>query len=94
MRNEILARAEPLYAAAIARSLTRIQNEIPARDSAIQWDCVMEFMMLKRIHARREIKPSFEPLLDDIAERLASYGEMVMDGMELGYHFCYGISTV
>jgi hypothetical protein len=77
---------EPIYRAAIARALRRIQTEIPALDLAIQWDMPGEIAMFEKVM----ISPWFTPLRDGITERMVRLAVAVDDGVELGFHLCYG----
>lgn len=81
---------ESRYEAAILRSLTRIQNCIPASDLTIQWDLPLEFAMLEGESHRGLVEPWFEPMFEGIIERLVRLGDSVNEDVELGYHFCYG----
>jgi hypothetical protein len=81
------APVEPIYEKALISSLERIQAEIPAQDLAIQWDCAVEFGMLEGVF--------FQPWWDEdvkknIVRRLVRLAAAVNEGVELGFHLCYG----
>jgi hypothetical protein len=71
----------PAYEAAIFREVERICAEIPHNDLAIQWDCTEP--------AGYEMVPVPEARQGMIAGMI-KYAEPVADGVELGYHLCYG----
>jgi hypothetical protein len=101
-RPEVSARVEQAYQTAMLRALRRLQDKIPAENLAIQWDAPFEFAVLekadfatpvtKSMGVSRSEASSFwlEGTVGSIAPRLARLGEAVDDGVELGYHFCYG----
>ena len=75
---------EPAYEAAMLAEINKITDVIPAHELAIQWDTAIEFGMLERnapIYSKEEI-----------LTRLTRIGDYVPDGVELGYHLCYGDS--
>ncbi|WP_293696328.1 hypothetical protein [uncultured Agrococcus sp.] len=86
------AEFELVYRDALLREVAAITEAIPAEDLAIQWDVATEFAIFER-----DRKPVFqiEPWWDgvDVAgvvERLSVLGAAVPDGVQLGYHLCYG----
>ena len=46
--------------------------------------------MLEGAGFRAPIKAWFEPEFEGIIERMVRMGGSVPEGVELGYHFCYG----
>jgi hypothetical protein len=61
---------------------------IPPKDLAIQWDCAHEITNLDGAR-----NGWFENLNDEeheILDRLVRLGNHIPNGVELGYHFCYG----
>jgi hypothetical protein len=91
---------EPVYEEAMLFALRRIQDHIPARDLAIQWDVALEFAALELVGTGREMpasypyglrpRPWFSPLKEGLVERIVKLSEAVDDGVELGFHLCYG----
>ena len=79
---------EPVYEVAILRALLRIQAEIPAHDLAIQWDMPGKIAFLEQVL----LTPWFAPVKQGIADRLVRLAAAVSDGVELGFHLCYGDS--
>lgn len=79
---------EPAYTERMLRELDEIVAAIPASKLAIQWDVAAEFAILEGVR-RYWLEDSEAELL----ERLARIGNAVPDGVELGYHLCYGDST-
>ena len=78
---------EPIYERALLSSLQRIQAEIPTSDLAVQWDCAVEFGMLEGVF--------FQPwwggdVKEGVEERLLRLAAAVDEGVELGFHLCYG----
>jgi hypothetical protein len=79
------AAVEPAFEAAMHRELEEILDAVPSERLSLQWDTAVEFGLLEGT------MPSYfgdpEP---GILERLVRYGSWVPDGVELGYHLCYG----
>lgn len=79
---------EPVYEAALAKELRRIQDTIPHRDLAIQWDIAVELAMWEGVGG------VFSPWFDDVRtgtlERIARMAARVDEDVELGFHLCYG----
>lgn len=76
---------EPLYEARLTGELDEIVRAIPASELAIQWDVASEFAILEGVAPTH--------LTDapaGIRERLLRLGARVPEGVELGYHLCYG----
>ena len=76
---------EPLYEQAMMRELESILTTVPADELAIQWDTAVEFAILEGVMPSRYASP-----LSEICDRLIRLGDAVPDGVELGYHLCYG----
>jgi len=73
------------YERALIREVERLATSIPAGDLAIQFDICIEFMQLEGIY------PEYFP--DTFVGNCASLGRLggaVPDGVELGFHLCYG----
>lgn len=86
---------EILYEAAILRALRRIQQAVPAKELAIQWDTPLEFMFLENsTFAGKTFRPWWNPLFEGIVERLARMASNIAADVEMGYHFCYGIFSL
>lgn len=79
-------RVEPLYEAALLSALRNIQDQIPAPDLAIQWDMALEFVLIEKIKKL----PWFGPVMPGILSRIARLSSAVDQGVELGFHLCYG----
>ena len=77
---------EPIYEKALLSSLKRIQAEIPAADLAVQWDCAVEFGMLEGVF----FQPWWKNVKEGIVERVLRLAADVDEGVELGFHLCYG----
>jgi hypothetical protein len=81
------ARLEPLYEEALLSALRRIQAEIPAHDLAVQVDCAVEFGLLEDVL----FKPWWKgDVKDGVVERILRFAAAVDEGVELGFHLCYG----
>jgi hypothetical protein len=78
------ARFEQAYETRLLQELKEICAAIPSEELAIQWDVAVEIGMLEGVW-----KPDFE-LRPGLWERLARLGEGVPQGVELGFHLCYG----
>jgi hypothetical protein len=83
------AAVEPLYEDALMRALARLEDEIPAEDLAIQWDISTPFALLEKV-AHPHFEPFFDPIEEGVKQRVIRYGNAVQEGVELGYHLCYG----
>ena len=79
------AALEPPYEEQMFREVERIVAAIPAAELAIQWDARYEFAMLEGA-----IAVWFPEVRAGIVERLLHYGSRVPEGVELGFHLCYG----
>jgi methionine synthase II (cobalamin-independent) len=80
-------RVEAMYEEALLSALRRIQAEIPAHDLAVQWDCAAEFGMLEGVF----FQPWWEgDVQDGVVERILRVAATVDEGVELGFHLCYG----
>lgn len=89
-RTSLRSRLEPIYQDAMLRSIKRIQENIPASELAIQWDTCMEIAMLEDVAFAGNVRPWFQPVLEGIVDRLEHLVESVADGVEVGFHLCYG----
>lgn len=78
---------EPIYAKALLSSLKRIQAEIPAHDLAVQWDVAVEFGMLEGVFFQPWWKGDVK---EGIVKRILSLAAAVDEGVEMGFHLCYG----
>ncbi len=75
-----LPKIGPAYEAAIAREAERIAELIPRDELAIQWDCTEPVAYESAAaDARRSM-----------IDRMAGLAQAVPEGVELGYHLCYG----
>jgi methionine synthase II (cobalamin-independent) len=77
---EALPIVGPAYEAALASDIERMANAIPARELAIQWDCTEPSTWDRMSDTERQ----------DAIDRLVRVGALVPEGVELGYHLCYG----
>ena len=76
---------EQAYERQLIEELDGMLDVIPPDELAIQWDTAVEFAILEGL------LPSFLPNPEpDIIERLVRLGSRVPDGVETGYHLCYG----
>ena len=80
-----LAAYLPVYERALLAALREIADAIPHRDLSIQWDVCQEVLVFEHYFPHRP--PSYK---DGIAAELARLGDAVPDGVECGYHLCYG----
>ncbi|KAH7119716.1 hypothetical protein B0J11DRAFT_67131 [Dendryphion nanum] len=79
---------EPLYEKALLHSLQVIQDSIPHSELAVQVDVAIEIAALENVPFWPIYIP--EPLLEGIITRLARFSNHVAEGVELGFHLCYG----
>jgi hypothetical protein len=79
------AAVAPAWERRVFAETAEIVAAIPHRDLAIQWDTVIEVLILEGFR---------QSFIDDspaaLVERLRVAGDSVPAGAELGYHFCYG----
>lgn len=80
---------EPLYEAALLRSLDAIQAGIPAADLALQLDAAIEIDAIERAGPWTHHLTA-ETAFDDVVERLSRFAKHVRPDVELGLHVCYG----
>ena len=74
-----------VYERALKAALANIVQEIPATDLSIQWDVCQEVLAFEGYFKDRP--PLYKRQTFDMLGRL---GDAVPDGVELGYHLCYG----
>lgn len=72
------------YSAHLAAELAAIAAAIPPGEAIFQWDVCQEVLMWEGYF---EQPPAYK---EDILSSLAQIGDAVPDGIELGYHLCYG----
>ena len=79
------AAVAPAWERRVLAETADIAAAIPHRDLAIQWDTVIECLILEGFR---------QSFIDDspaeLVERLRVAGDSVPADVELGYHFCYG----
>jgi hypothetical protein len=75
----------PHYEAALLRELDGILAAIPAADLAIQWDVATELSWLEQLYPA-----PFPDAWAGVTAALTTLGGAVPDGIELGFHLCYG----
>jgi hypothetical protein len=73
------------YEAALRSALDEIVHSIPAPRLAIQWDVCQEVLIYEGFFPERP-----EDYERRIVAELARLGDAVPDGVEMGYHLCYG----
>jgi hypothetical protein len=74
-----------VYERALLRALANIASVIPHDRLSIQWDICQEVLVYEDYFPRRPVDYK-----ERIAALLARLGDAVPDGVELGYHLCYG----
>ncbi|KAI9700135.1 MAG: hypothetical protein M1820_006917 [Bogoriella megaspora] len=87
------AQIEPLYTKRLIHDMRNLQNSIPAKDLAIQYDCAVEFAYLEYERGRMPDdtwKPYFFPVKDYILDRIVELASTIDEGVWLGFHLCYG----
>lgn len=76
---------EQAYERRMLEELAEICAAIPHDQLAVQWDIAVEFGVLEGVWP-----VAFENPEQGIIERLVRIGEQVPEGVELGFHLCYG----
>jgi hypothetical protein len=75
----------PPYERAIIAALDAIAAEIPHGDLAIQWDVCPEVLAFENYFPAQPVDTR-----EQVFAELARLGNHVPEGVELGYHLCYG----
>lgn len=92
-RPEFHKELEPLYEQRFQEGLSRISDEIPGQDLAIQWDLAFDVIVLEyergRIQGER-FKAAFSPVKEGILQRVSRLCTTVSQSASMGFHFCYG----
>ena len=78
-------RVEPAYVNRLIAEIEEVVSALPGDQIAWQWDNAHDMQAFDG--ARQSYFPFHK---DGIAERLIACGEAIPDGIEMGYHFCYG----
>jgi hypothetical protein len=76
----------PAFERALGEEISRMLATIPANRLAIQWDCPSEVSVAEAAPVGPPITWDF----DDVARGLGRLATLVPDGVDLGYHLCYG----
>ncbi|MCJ1449378.1 MAG: hypothetical protein MMC23_009898 [Stictis urceolatum] len=91
--DDLCKRIEPLYRERLLQALRKIQDNIPFWDLCIQFDLPHEIAALESDRGRLEDPnwaPYFAPIKDGVLERVRYLVSAVDEGVELGFHLCYG----
>ena len=92
-RPEFHEQLELLYEQRFRESLTRIVNEIPDTDLAIQWDLTFDVMALEYERGRTtdsRFEAYFSPVMQGILARISRLCALIPPRVKLGFHLCYG----
>ncbi len=81
---EFRAALTPAYERALAREIGQILEVIPADRLAIQWDIPCEVSIIEGV------APPNDWTVADACAQLGRMAAMVPDGVDLGFHHCYG----
>ncbi len=84
-----LGAVEPAYERAMLAELDMLFTEIPHADLAIQWDVCIE-MVLWDGRSQYLKSPWTGSVRDEVLARMARICKPVPQGVELGFHLCYG----
>ena len=79
------ANAEGPYEARMLAEVVEIAAHVPHHELAVQWDVSKEMAIWEGLWSIY-----FEDTKGGIVERLIRLGDAVPQGVELGYHLCYG----
>ena len=74
----------PAYERALGNEIDRMLAVIPTERLAIQWDCPCE------VGITEGFGPPNTWTFEDVAAELGRMAALVPEGVELGYHLCYG----
>jgi hypothetical protein len=75
----------PVYERALVTALRSIVGAIPAEDLAVQWDVCQEMLVFENYFPERPADYKAQ-----IFAELGRLGDAVPQGIEMGYHLCYG----
>ncbi len=92
-RPEFHEQLEPLYEQRFRESLTRIVDEIPNEDLAIQWDLTFDVMALEYERGRTtdaRFQAHFSPVMQGLLARISRMCALIPLSVRLGFHLCYG----
>ncbi|MFE5293731.1 hypothetical protein ACFQ8T_16270 [Isoptericola sp. NPDC056618] len=92
------AAVHPVYEAALVRELEEILAAVPAEDLAVQVDLASEFAFVEGANLGGGAARAWfdagaggdEGVVAGCATRAARFAAHVPDGVELGFHLCYG----
>ncbi|KAJ0417811.1 hypothetical protein BJY00DRAFT_325354 [Aspergillus carlsbadensis] len=95
VRPEFHADIERLYAKRMEDAIREILAAIPASDLAIQLDLARETLALEYERGRLDddFRPHFadsEGVLEGMLGRIQRVAALIPEGVDLGFHFCYG----
>jgi methionine synthase II (cobalamin-independent) len=82
-----IGRVLPAYEHAMLQELEKICAAVPHRDLAIQWDVCIEMLQWD---GRSPMMPPFPGMEQVFAATFRRLGAAVPQGVELGFHLCYG----
>lgn len=74
----------PAYERALAEEIVRVLAVIPPERLAIQWDLPCE------VSVTEGVAPDTRWTFDDVCRELGRMAALVPEGVELGFHHCYG----
>jgi hypothetical protein len=80
---------ERAYEARLLAELAEIAAVVPAEDLAIQWDVAAEFALLEYA-VPAWLPEDYQEREAALVQRLIRLGSAVPNGVQLGYHLCYG----
>jgi hypothetical protein len=86
------AQIEPAYERRLNDEIKAVAAAIPPTELAIQWDVAHEFAILEGLTQVYFIdeRLHFDQEKSTVIDRLVRLGSYVPEGIELGYHLCYG----
>lgn len=76
----------PAYSDHLAAEVKRIMESVPHDKISYQWDVCQEVLMWEG-YLKQSEHPNYK---EDILTSLAWLGGLIPEGVELGYHLCYG----
>jgi hypothetical protein len=86
---------EPLYEQRMLEALRRIQEEIPAKELAIQWEMAFDIAAMEYDRGRvtsEFSKAHYSPVKEGILNRVTRISAAIRADVELGFHLRYGDS--
>ena len=82
------------FTESLHHEVTKIFENIPHEDLAIQWDCAIEDTVIeKALTEAGGVTPEVQKIVDDLFAPAREVSAHIPAEVQLGYHACYGTAT-